>query len=307
MRKIFFGLILALSLPVLSSACDICGCGAGNNYIGILPEFRKQVFGLRYRFNTLHSHVGVNGSTTYLTTKENYHIAEAWGGWNIRKNVRFMATVPFNINERINQGNTNSKSGLGDISLWGYYQLLNKKKPVFKRKLLVQTLWLGGGLKLPTSKYNAADKNNGTKNVNLFQLGTGSFDFNTGLMYDIRLQDIGMNITANYKINTNNKYDYRYGNKANLNTQFYYKINIKNKFVLAPNAGLQYEYSSLDSDKGLSVSVSGGELLSGMAGMEIAYKKIAAGFNYQAQISQNLALGIVKAGNRFMMHCSFAF
>ncbi len=304
MTKYILGLIMAFTTPVLSSACDICGCGAGNNYIGILPEFRKQVFGIRYRYNTLQSHVGINGSTTYLTTRENYHSIEAWGGWNIRKHIRLMISVPYNVNERINQGITKSKSGLGDISLWGYYQLLNKRKTVFKKKLLVQTLWMGAGLKLPSGKYNVSDKTNGSDNVNLFQLGTGSIDFNTGLMYDIRLQDLGMNVTANYKINTNNKYDYRYGNKVNLNAQLYYKINIKNKVTVAPNAGLQYEYSKLDSDKGLSVSVSGGELFSGIAGMEITFKKLAVGFNYQTQLNQQLALGIVKAGNRLMVHCA---
>jgi len=307
MKKFIYCLILATGIPVVSAACDICGCGAGNNYIGILPEFRKQVFGLRYRYNTLRSHIGVNGSTTYLTTKENYHIMEAWGGWNIRKKFRIMASIPYSFNTRTNQGITKSKNGLGDISIWGYYQLLNKKNTVFKKKLLVQTLWLGVGAKLPSGKYNPADKNSASSDINLFQLGTGSFDLNTGLMYDIRLQDAGMNITANYKINSKNKYDYRYGSKINLNAQFYYKFKIKNSIVLAPNAGLQYEYSDLDTEKGLTVSVSGGKLLSGVAGLEIVYKKIAAGFNFQTQLSQQLALGIVEAGNRLMIHCSFAF
>lgn len=306
MKKFFIFLIVSSGIPVFSLACDICGCGAGNNYIGILPEFRKQVFGVRYRYNTLHSHVGINGSSTYLTTKENYRIMEAWGGWNIRKNIRIMASIPYNFNNRTNQGITKTKTGLGDISIWGYYQLINKKKTVFKSKLLVQTLWAGAGIKLPTGKYNPSDKNNGTSDVNLFQLGTGSFDFNTSLMYDVRLQDVGINLTANYKINTTNKYDYRYGSKLNLNTQLYYKFNIKNKIVLAPNAGIQYEYSDNDTDKTFSVAVSGGKLVSGMAGMEIAYKKIAAGFNFQTALSQQLAMGIVKAGNRFMIHCAFA-
>jgi len=139
MKKYICSIILLLALPMLSIACDICGCGVGNNYIGILPEFRRQVFGLRYRYNSLLTHVGVGGTTTYLTTKENYQTLEAWGGWNITKNIRVMASIPYSFNERINQGSSRSKNGLGDITVWGYYQLINNRKPVLSKKLLVQS------------------------------------------------------------------------------------------------------------------------------------------------------------------------
>lgn len=306
MKKYICSIILLLALPMLSIACDICGCGVGNNYIGILPEFRRQVFGLRYRYNSLLTHVGVGGTTTYLTTKENYQTLEAWGGWNITKNIRVMASIPYSFNERINQGSSRSKNGLGDITVWGYYQLINNRKPVLSKKLLVQSLWLGAGIKLPTGKYNPSDKSSGSSDVNLFQLGTGSVDLNIGAMYDIRLQDIGLNLTANYKMNNSNRYHYSYGNKYNLNAQAYYKFNIKNKITLSPNAGLQFEQSKTDRDKGFTVDVSGGKLLTAAAGMEISYKKMAIGGNFQTPLSQDLAKGIVKANNRFMLHIAMA-
>ncbi len=303
--KKYISALLILLFPSLLHACDICGCGVGNNYIGILPDFHKHVFGLRYRYSSLLTHVGVDGTTTYLTTKENYNTVEAWGGWNISKNIRIMASVPYSFNERTNQGIEQSKNGIGDANVSGYYQLLNKRHTI-SDKVLVQSLWLGGGVKLATGKYNPLDKASTTESANLFQLGTGSTDFMASAMYDIRLQDVGINITSTYKMNTANKYDYRYGNKLNANSQLYYKFRIKHKLLIAPNAGLQYETASTDKDNGFNVTVSGGNLLLGTAGVETSFGKLAIGANFQTPVSQQLANGIVKANDRMMLHISIA-
>lgn len=304
--KKYFLLAVIIASPFLTVACDICGCGVGNNYIGILPDFQKKIFGLRYRYNDMLTHLGVDGTYTYLTTKEQYNTIEAWGGWNITSKLRVMASVPYSFNERTNQGVSKSKSGIGDITLSGYYELLNKRYSTHNDKLLVQSLWIGGGIKLPTGHYNPSDKSETNQNANLFQLGTGSVDFNVSTMYDIRLQDAGINLNANYKINTTNKYEYRYGNKFNINTQAYYKWRIKNKLMLAPNAGVQYETAANDLDNGFNVTVSGGTLLLGTLGLETAFNKMAIGANYQTPLSQNLANGIVKANDRVMVHIAVA-
>ena len=64
-----------------SKACDICGCGAGSYYIGILPEFNAKILGLRYRSSNLTTHLNPEGQRTYLTTDEQYYTTELWGGW----------------------------------------------------------------------------------------------------------------------------------------------------------------------------------------------------------------------------------
>src|SRR5690606_21317153 len=115
------------------------------------------------------------------------------------------------------------------------------------------------------------DKASPGETTNLFQLGTGSYDLHLGGMYDLRIQDAGINLNANYRINTPNKYDYRYGNKFNLNSQFYYKFRTKSMVMIAPNAGLQYETSQTDRDGSIAVSVSGGNLLLGGIGVETAF------------------------------------
>lgn len=301
--------ILIIFIPIFFSlesiACDICGCGVGGNYIGILPEFHKHVFGLRYRFNSLRTHIGNGGATTYLTTSEKYQTIELWGGWNIGEKFRIMAAVPYAFNERTNQGVSKNKNGIGDVTATGYYQLFNKTKIIHDKTNLTQTLWVGGGIKLPTGKYANADKQNTSQNTNLFQLGTGSVDFTFNAMYDILLQNAGFNISGSYKANATNKYEYSYGNKLTTSAQLYYKFPIKDKITLAPNAGIMFENSKKDIDNNILVDISGGRLLQGTLGIEAAYRKISIGANWQAPLSQNLADGFVKANNKGMVHVSF--
>ncbi len=286
-------------------ACDICGCGVGGYYIGILPEFHKHIIGIRYRYNSLQTHIGAGGNITYLTTAEMYRTAELWGGWNLGKKFRIMAALPYAFNERENLGTVKTKNGLGDISVNAYYQVLNSQSQLMPDKLLVQTLWIGGGIKLPTGQYVAADKMNTSQNTNLFQLGTASTDFTLNAMYDARLQDFGVNISASYKMNTANSSNYNYGNKLNVSAQAYYKIRVMKKYTIAPNAGIIYERSKKDIDNKIIVDVSGGRLLMGGAGLEVSGKKISAGANWQTPLSQNLANGFVKSNNRMMLHVSF--
>ncbi|MFC4262853.1 transporter [Ferruginibacter yonginensis] len=299
-------LIVMLALPNITKACDICGCGAGNAYIGVLPDFKKKIIGLRYRYNNVRTHIGLGGATTYLTTNESYKVAEVWAGWNIGKKFRLMASLPYNFNERNTATNKAQKNGLGDIILSGYYQLLNKRTPVMGTKLLVQSLWVGAGIKAPTGKYETADKNGRNQNANLFQLGTASTDFLIQTMYDVRLNDVGLNISANYKMNTNNKYDYNYGNKLSINGQLYYKFNINNKCTLAPNLGVQWEQSQKDIDNKTLVDLSGGRLLTGTFGVETSFKALSMGANFQPVLQQNLASGFVQAGNRGMVHVAIS-
>jgi hypothetical protein len=76
---------------------------------------------------------------------------------------------------------------------------------------------------------------------------------------------------------------------------------------LAPNTGIQYENSSLDTDQNFSVDVSGGKLLLRTVGAEANIKKFALGANWQTPLTQNLANGFVNANNRIMVHVAFMF
>lgn len=304
LQKLICSCILVLLAFSSAKACDICGCGIGSYYTGILPEFNKHILGIRYRYSSLQTHLGQGGVSSYLTTNERFHTVDVWGGWTLNPKVRIMGYVPVSFNEKTNQGNTTNRSGIGDIGMQAFYNLFDQRNSVGKN-LVLHSLWLGAGIKLPTGNYDPAQKDDSQQSANTFQLGTGTVDFSANMMYDLRIRDFGINTTAIYKVNTTNKEQYQYGNKFSSTLQAYYKVRVKNKFTVAPNVGLAYETASRDRDDRFIVDASGGNIVSQTSGLEITTNKIALGGSWQMPVHQQLANGSVKAGNRLMVHISF--
>ncbi len=304
-RLLFLLFLLLPSSAVL--ACDICGCGVGSYYIGLLPEFRKRFVGIRYQHKALQSHLRPGGGTSYLTADETYQVAELWTGWNIGKRFRVMGFLPYNFNERSNQGDKGSLQGLGDVAVSGYYKLFDQRKAVSGDRLLVHSLWLGTSLKLPTGHYDPGEEESAKGSLNTFQLGSGSVDMSLLAAYDIRIQDLGLNCNLSYKMNTENGDGYRYGNKFTANMLAYYKIRPKQEWVFAPNAGVLFETSAKDAKNGSLLYESGGHSLMGVAGLEASFGRWGLGGNYQLPLEQSLGGGTVKAGNRWLLQMSFSF
>src|SRR5690349_16994536 len=121
MKKKFALSMIVIIISTSAMACDICGSGAGGGYMGLLPGFGKRFLSMRYLQNGLLSHPGPGGSSTYLTSKETFRIAELWGTVNIGEKFRVAAFVPFNFLKRSNGTGSYSHSGIGDISVLGYY------------------------------------------------------------------------------------------------------------------------------------------------------------------------------------------
>lgn len=301
-------LFLSLAFPAFS--CDICGSGSGSYYIGMLPEFREKIIGLRYRSNALTSHLSPAGKTTYLSTEEQFHTMEVWGGWTIKEKWRIIAQLPLVYNTRKSQEINQAKTGIGDASLSGYYQLINSQRrrdDTSGKNAMAHYLWIGGGVKLPTGRYEPADKNPSASGLNLFQTGSGSWDLMLTGMYETRLSNFGLSLTASYKINTANRYDYYYGNRISGIGQLYYNLRLQRGHVITLHTGLQYEYSLKDLENGYSVHASGGEALYGSYGIEWGRKGWAAGLSWQPVYHQNLGAGTVRSANRTMLHIALLF
>ena len=311
MKRTIITLMLCIASAYTTFACDICGCGVGTYYMGILPDFNKRFVGLRYQSRPLTSHLGPGGERTPLTADETYQSMELWGAWNFGTRWRAMAIVPYNFNRREipGSGETGTKNGVGDIAVMGYYKLFERLAGT-SDKILVHSLWAGVGVKTPTGQYDNSERTNAASqdSPNNFQLGTASTDFMANLAYDIRLMDLGLNVNTTYKINTENRYDYRYGNKFTANALLYYKFNIRNQLRIAPNAGILYETQEKDETmRRYPVAQSGGNATTAVFGLELNAGRWSAGANHQAVIDQHLAGGRVSAGNRWMTHVSVSF
>jgi len=247
--------------------------------------------------------VSAGGSITSMLVK--YNTVELWGGWNITRKIRIMSFVPYRFEELNNQAVTKSKNGLGDISLLGYYELLNNRHTIDSGKLSVQNLWFGVGVEMPTGKYETGDKSILNERGNLYQLGSGSTDVIFNAVYNICLRSAELNGSSTYKINTVNKYGYEYGNYFNIKAQAYYKFCITHTITVAPGIGVQFEnfQHSVDDEKWVETAT--GNLLTGTVGVENNFKRIAIGGNFQTPLQQNLGKGIIEANNRCIVYVSF--
>ncbi len=302
MRKIF----IIFSLLIFSynaNACPICGCGGGNLYFGLLPNFNSQFIGVRYHYAEYHTQLA-NDPTQFSTN--HYNSIEVWTGFNISRRLKVFGFVPYYANKQVDDDGTSFKNGLGDITVMAQYQLLHTTKRTNSNKVLDQQLWMGGGFKLPTGGFNVnlKDTNTTIADINA-QLGTGSLDFLLNGLYTISVGNFGLNASATYKINTTNHDQYRYGNKFNSTCIGYYKIAVK-QHTISPNIGIGYESVSSNVLNGAKVQYTGSHVTTALAGIEFGFNKIGVGMNVQLPMEQNFAEGQTQLRLKAMAHLTFA-
>lgn len=302
--KALLFIILFFGNTRLSNACEICGCGVGNFYMGLLPNFESKFIGLRYQYMKYHTQIKGDASQF---SNDTYQSVELWTGWNIGKRWRLMAFVPYQINKQNTDDGIKDNNGLGDITVLANYSLLHKYHLGANKKTTEHQLWIGAGIKAPTGNYrlDMSDPDANIGDVNA-QMGTGSTDFLINSSYNVRMNKWGINTTVNYKINTTNSEQYYFGNRFTANSIAFYSIRIKETTV-APNAGLLYEHAATNYLNSEKVEQTGGYACFASAGTEMRFKKIAAGVNMQLPFSQNFAEGQTSSKLRAMAHVTLAF
>ena len=297
MKKFLF--ILFVSLIFLrTTACEICGCGLCNYYIEILPHFDKRFFGVRYHFNSFQTRLS-DDPTQF--SKDFYQTVEFWGGLNIGSRFQLLAFVPYNINHQVSDEGTSDLKGLGDAAL-----MVNYKVFATNNKNVSQQLWLGAGIKLPTGKFMIDPNDADVAAVANTQLGSGSTDILLNGMYNISINKLGINTTVNYKVNTENKEEYKFGNKLTAGSFAYYIFRL-NRVIISPNVGLLYEHTEHSKLSGRRVDLTGGKILQGSIGTEISFNRIAVGLGVQLPVAQNFAENQTKEKVKGVVHVSFAF
>jgi hypothetical protein len=307
MKKNILFWVLALSwvLGTLQvQACDICGCGIGNYYYGVMPQFQQNFIGLRYRQMSYRSHLGLS---EHLASREYFHTTELWLRYYPHPKVQVMTMLPWHFNRHEMQGKTTHISGLGDPLLMASYQLINTTTDTVPRKVR-HSLLLGGGIKLGVGAYRfAEDEANQVANAN-FQLGSGSNDLLINMLYTLRKGKAGLTADLNYKYNTFNSMRYRFGNRISGGASVFYIKQLHWNFALMPFAGIYGEYSLRDTRGRYTIDETGGYLLTASVGLEAyAGKRFATGFTFQQPVKQRLAAGHVEANSRFTVHTTLIF
>ncbi|SFE58756.1 hypothetical protein [Thermoflexibacter ruber] len=301
--KKYFVLFLVLLIKSNVLACDICGCGAGSYYIGLMPQFHKNFIGVRYRYSVFDSHLGRSSQNSVFATQEVFRTTEFWARFYPHQKVQILAFLPYQFNTQLEKGISKNLQGIGDGMMIANYNVFNT---LYDTTIFKHSFWLGGGIKFATGKYQYDVSNHQQVANPNFQLGTGSYDFLLTANYTIRYRKFGINADVSYKINTQNSQYYRFGNRLSANLQLFYIRNIGN-VGLMPNAGFYFESSASDTRNKYYVENTGGNLIATAAGVDIFFKSISAGLNYQIPTIQNLADGQIKAQNRTFIHLTLLF
>ena len=168
--------------------------------------------------------------------------------------------------------------------------------------VLVHTLQLGGGVKIPFGKFDQA--NNGSVNPS-YQVGTGSWDFLLATEYVVKRKQFGLNTMLNYVIKTENEKQYRFGNQFNYATTFFYLYE-KDKYSIAPQLGFAGEVYKDNYQLGQKVRNTAGDIFMGKLGFEIGKDKFSLGANVMLPIQQNLTGGNVEANYRWSLNLNYS-
>jgi len=302
MKKYLIAITILFFTATQSSACEICGCGVGNYYIGLLPQFKSHFIGLRYHYNKFNTRL-VSDPSQY--SKDFYQTVELWSGWNIGKKFQLLAVLPVNFNHQESDEGVSNLKGLGDAIMLMNYKLFDINSKTNSGKNINQQLLLGGGLKLPTGKFEIDPNNPDVASEANMQLGSGSTDILIDGMYNLRVGKIAVTTQANYKISSTNKDDYRFGNKFSANSFISYGFNAK-ATTISPNFGLLFENTAESKLQSSKIDLTGGSLLQGALGVEFGFKKMSIGFNTQLPIAQDFAENQTKQKVKGMVHVTFS-
>jgi hypothetical protein len=302
MKKIFIATAIALLSVSAADACEICGCGLGNYYIGMLPQFSHKFFGIRYQYRNFHTIIA-DDPTQF--SRDYYKTVELWGGWNIGKKWQVIALLPYNYIHEVSDDGVTNNQGIGDIAVMLNYKVFDKTSTMKKNKTFAQQLWFGGGIKIPTGKFNVDATDPDLVAAANRQTGTASTDFMLNTMYNVRINKLGINTSASYKMNTTNKDKYSFGNKFSANSIVYYTIK-KGGIGFAPNLGITYENTAANRLQKEKVAQTGGNSLITSGGLEISFKRFTIGANLQLPLSQDFANGQTELKIKGMMHVTFS-
>jgi len=235
-----------------------------------------------------------------------YKTMELWAGWNIGKKWQLIAILPYNYIHQVSDDGVTNNNGIGDIALMANYKVFDKNTTSGNGSAVAQQLWLGAGIKVPTGKFNVDATDPALVAIANTQTGSASTDFMLNAMYNVRINNFGINTGASYKMNTANNDKYIFGNKFSANSFVSYAIN-RGKTTVVPNAGILFETTAANKLDKQNIAQTGGHLLAAAAGLELSLNKVTIGANVQLPVNQSFSAGQTDLKVKGMAHITFSF
>jgi len=293
--------ILIIAVAILSTlsatACDMCGGGAGSQYIGLLPGLSRNFVGIQFLSGNFS---GRFPSPFQLIphpddiTQDKYNTLQAWGRHKIGKHYQVFAFIPYQYNVRYINDEQVFTSGIGDITLLLNRTIANKNISGWQH-----TVFGGTGIKLPTG--STLDFSNVNElRYPAMKPGTGTWDFLVNANYTIQKNNYGINLDPSVTINTTAASGYKFGNRYSIGAAAFYKINA-GKFLFTPQAGFRYEYAHQDyynyAQKWQN-PYSGGGIIFSSVGLQIAYRSLGLRLVANLPVVQHIAGGTITTNHK---------
>lgn len=304
MKKIIYlGMIVCLNSHPLKS-CNICGNATGGNYLGVLPQYQKHYFGLRYHYRSFQTeHMpSLNPDLSGKKSMEQFQTLELNGRYCPGKRWQFLGVFNLQKLEQTSGETRNLTAGFGDPAVLGYYSVINGK--IRERKKYRHLLQIGAGLKFPLGVHS--DVNDAGVYSPAFQLGSGSLDYLFSAVYTLRGFKAGVVTDATYLFNGTNRLLYKFGNRLMASAR-YFRTYSTGKNTLMINSGLYCEYNQSDMYKNLFQRYTGGTLVMPFTGVDFYSKHWACGLNVRIPLFDNSAEGYIQSRARYNLNLTYLF
>jgi hypothetical protein len=282
---------------LLDDDCDACGCSASGGSMGFASMLNSNFVGIRYFNQQYQSTDGLYTNSLWYT--ENFTTTQIWARIPVKENIQVSVLLPYQSHNRETATGSQAINGIGDITLLAMYRLYQTKTD---STYFAHTLQMGGGVKMPTGKFNEA--NSGAVNPS-FQVGTGSWDYLLATEYIVRRKQFGLNTLLNYVIKTENQKNYRFGNQLNYAGTFFYLYE-KDALSFAPQVGIAGELYESNFQYGERLNETSGNALFGKIGFEVGRNAFSFGANVMLPIQQNLTGGNVEANYRWSINLNYS-
>jgi hypothetical protein len=288
-------IILGLGLMAMSSlsvfGCDQCSC-ASSGFMGIVPQFGKHYVGLRYQyqhFETVHSATSFLENPLVERSKEHFQTLELFGSYYPHKRVQLLASVPYVHRTQISPSEgTFVGQGISDVRIGATYTVIATPDTLGKK--LRHNLLIGSSLEAPTGA-TKLKRNDELLHQNL-QPGSGSWDLDMNLRYIIRIKRWGISSAANYRLNTNNRSGYKFGDRISGLLGAFYWTSYRN-MTFMPQAGFNFDYTLKDIDNRRLQTKTGGHQVSARADLQVGFKRFVGTIGYALPFSHSLSNGEV--------------
>ena len=280
--------IVVSHLYDLELDCDACGCSATSTSNGIENLINSNFIGIRYLHQSYKAKE--DAFSNKRTQKQQFNTIQLWARIPINNRIDINASIPYHFHNKEGK-NSSSISGIGDLNMMGIVKVIksNTSSNELKHRLSAAI-----GLKIPIAKFNQANAE--TTNPS-FQLGTGSWDTQFAINYQLAYKNSTLQLVTDYNLKGENKKKYKFGDQWNQLIQLQHLF-INNELKLLGKVGFQNELYYKNEQFGETIPKSKGKAQFAKLGLEAAARKFNFGIEYFQPILSDLNSGEIEVKNR---------